>query len=168
MAAIVQICEAHGAGETVTDNVSNINFGSGDVANLVPASYPITIPPTGTNYSYEKYIKIKCSGTYNKVDNLQYWHSAGTPSTGVSFYASNTANTTYATPVNTLSTKATNAVPTSDPGTANIGIDGSFTGAFESSETAYSNYLVLQMRVASTASPGNMAQITWTFQYDEQ
>ena len=29
------------------------------------------------------------------------------------------------------------------------------------------NYLVFQMNVASTAGPGNLADETWTFQYDE-
>jgi hypothetical protein len=167
MAATVVICEANTGSETAADNIANINFGSTDASALTPASYPITIINAGTAYSYEKYIRLKCSGTYTKVDNLQYW-VATTPSTGVTLKTSTTANTVFAAPIVTVSSKATTAVPTADPGTANIGIDGAFAGHFDTSETQYSNYVCAQLSIVDTASPGNMTQLTWTFQYDEQ
>jgi hypothetical protein len=169
MAATVTVYESNTGSETKTNSVSNINFGSTDASGLTPASYPISFATGSTYYSYEKYIGLYITGTYNKVDNLQYWKSAGTYSTGVSVYVSNTANTAYATPVNTLSSKATNACPTSDPGTANIGIGGAFAGSSVTNATTYSNYVCMQLRVdGSTASPGDMTQLTFSFQYDEQ
>lgn len=170
MAATVQVSETYAAG-TTQDNIANINFGSTSSYEIVPASYPITIPGSGTNYSYEKWIRLKCSGTYNVVDNLQFWKSAGTYSTGCSVYGNQSTSTpqptSYTAAVNTLSTVATIAVPTSDPNDNNLSIDNSLTGSFTSNETAYSDYLVLQLRVDDTASPGNMNQLTFTFQYDE-
>lgn len=50
MAATVRINEANGVSETITNNISNSNFGSTDATNLVAATYPIT----ANNYSYEK------------------------------------------------------------------------------------------------------------------
>jgi hypothetical protein len=168
MAATVQPYEANTGGETKHDNIGNINFGSNDSYEIVPATYPISFTNSGTYYSYEKYIGLKISGTYTKVDNLQWW-MATSPSTGVSLYSSNTANTVFAAPVMTVSSKATNACPTSDPGTANIGIGGAFGGNSASSATTYSNYVCLQLRInGPTASPGDMTQLTFTFQYDEQ
>jgi hypothetical protein len=169
MAATVVISESNGASPTVTDGISNINFGSTDATGLTPASYPITIQSAGTAYSYEKWLRVKISGTYNKVDNLQWW-MATTPSTGVSVYSSDTAdlNLSYTTPVATVSTPAHNACPTSDPGTANIPIGGALAGSSLSNATTYSNYIVLQLRVGTTAVAGDMTQLTFSFQYDEQ
>lgn len=170
MAATVAVTETYASG-TTQDTLSNLNFGSTSSYDIVVATYPITIV-TGTAYSYEKWIRLKCSGTYNKVDNLQFWKSSGTYSTGCSVYGNQSTSsaqpTSYTNAVATASSVATIAVPTADPADNNISIDGSFTGSFDSNETAYSDYLVLQLRVADTASAGNMNQLTWTFQYDEQ
>lgn len=171
MAATVALSETYGA-STTQDTITNLNFGSTSSYDIVPASYPITIISGSTAYSYEKWIRLKCSGTYTKVDNLQFWKSSGTYSTGCTYYGNQSTSvalpTSYTTAVNTVSSVAITALPTADPADNNISIDGSFTGSFDSNETAYSDYLVLQMRVADTASPGNVTQITYTFQYDEQ
>jgi hypothetical protein len=171
MAATVTVYEANTGSETKTNSVSNLNFGSTDATGLTPATYPISFSNPGTFYSYEKYFGLYISGTYNKVDNLQWW-MATTPSTGVSLYSSNTANTVFAAPVMTASSKATNACPTADPGGAasgNIGIGGSFSGSSVTNATTYSNYVCAQLRVnGATASAGDMTQLTFSFQYDEQ
>jgi hypothetical protein len=171
MAATVSVYEANTGSETKTDSVSNLNFGSTDATGLTPATYPISFSNPGTFYSYEKYFGLFVGGTFTKVDNLQWW-MATSPSSGVSLYSSNTANTVYATPVMTVSSKATNACPTADPGGAssgNIGIGGSFSGAFTSSTGGYSNYVCAQLRInGASAAPGNMTQLTFSFQYDEQ
>lgn len=170
MAATVSISESNGAGETVTASVSNINYGSTDAVNLVPADYPIT---RGT-YSYEKWNRYNVTdmGTSTKIDNLQVWKSAGTLSLGSSgtmkanLVTSGYTAETYSTPVNTQSTKADTTFPTSDPGTANIGISGSLTGSLTS--TGYSDYIVSQIYVDTDAPVGPHAQLTITFQWDEQ
>jgi hypothetical protein len=170
MVATVVVYEGNGGTPTKTD-VSNINFGSADGPNLVVATYPISFTNSGTYYSWEKYIGLHISGTFNTVNNLQWW-MATTPSTGVALYSSNTANTVYANPSilgAAVSSKATNACPTSDPGTANIGIAGGFANAASSSTETWSDYVCVQLRITgSSAAPGNMTQLTFTFQYDEQ
>ncbi len=170
MAATVTIDESNGAGETQSADIANINYGSNDSSGLTPATYPIT---RGNN-SYEKYIRLHVTsmGTSTKIDNIQIWKSAGTISFGtggsLKVYLKTSAYTavSYAAPVATVSTKATEAVPTADPGAANLGIGGVLTGNL--SAAGYSDYFCSQVQTASDAPVGPHAQLTWTFQYDEQ
>jgi len=41
MSASYQWSESNAAGEVVTDDISTLNFGSNDSADLTPATYPI-------------------------------------------------------------------------------------------------------------------------------
>jgi hypothetical protein len=102
-------------------------------------------------------------GSFNQVNNLQFWQSAGSD-TGVGIYW-NGQTTAYATPVTTASSKATAVAPTSDPGTANVSIGGSLAGALTAA--GYSDYIVLQMKTLTTAAAGDTSTYTFTFQYDE-
>ena len=123
-------------------------------------SYPIT----AGNNSYEVYLRGGFSmGSFNQVNNLQFWQSAGSD-TGVGIYW-NGQTTAYATPVTTASSKATAVAPTSDPGTANVSIGGSLAGALTAA--GYSDYIVLQMKTLTTAAAGDTSTYTFTFQYDE-
>ncbi len=168
--ATVEICESNTVGETVTHNVTNINYGSSDAPNLVTATYPIT---RGTN-SYEKYerLHVTAMGTSTKIDNIQIWKSAGTLTLGtggdLKVYLKTSAYTAivYATPVTTTSTQATITVPTADPTAANLGIAGVLTGSLTA--VGYSDYFCSQIQTISDAPIGAHAQLTWVFQYDEQ
>lgn len=164
MAATVRINEYNGAGETATNNITNSNFGSTDTANLTAASYPIT---AGTS-SYEKYQKLEVTamGGSSKVKDLKIWYT-GTLS-GSDTLLTNARTTsyggaeTYATPVNTTSSKATQTMPTSAPAT-NWGIAGSLTG--ELTTTGTSDYLVMQLNVHSATTAG--ATLTLNYRYTE-
>lgn len=163
MAATVQIDEYNGVGETKTANITNSNFGSNDSANLTAATYPIT---AGT-YSYEKYQKLEVTamGGSSKVKDIKVWYT-GTLS-GSDALDSNAKTSayggaaTYATPVNTDSSKATTTMPTSAPGTANLGIGGSLTG--ELTATGYSDYLVMQLTVHSATTAGATLTMNWRY-----
>lgn len=165
MAATVQIAEFNGAGETKTASITNSNFGSNDSANLVAATYPIT---AGTS-SYEKYQKLEVTnmGGSSKVKDLKIWYT-GTLS-GSDTFLTNARTTsyagaaTYATPVNTTSSKATQTMPTSAPASANLGIGGSLTG--ELTTTGLSDYLVMQLNVHSATTAG--ATLTLNYRYTE-
>ncbi len=164
MAATFAIHESNGAGETTTV-ASNLNFGSADQANLEPASYPIT----AGDRSYEKWVRLYFSGTFNKIENIKIWKSAGDYVTGEGIVTNLTTTgysaASYTTPTSATSTVATYTMPTSDPGSANLGIGGSLTGSLTAA--GYSDYWVLQMTTSTSSPPGNVNQKTFTIQYDE-
>jgi hypothetical protein len=165
MAATVQISESNGAGETPTDNVSNINMGSTDAANLVAATYPIT---AGT-YSYEKYnrVKLVSLGGSTKIKNIKVWRtgdSLGSDTHKTCARESSYTEKNYATPVNTVSSQATETMPTSEPSGANLGIDGSLTGELDA-DSEYSDYLVHQIYVDAATTAGKSC--TLNFKYEE-
>lgn len=164
-AATVEICESNGAGETVTHSITNSNMGSTEAVNLTAVDYPIT---AGEN-SYEKWqrIHVTAMGGSSKIDNLKIWRTTalGAEATHLtncktSAYA---GAPTYATPVATASSVAINAMPSSEPASANLGIGGSLTGALTA--TGYSDYMVHQLQTTASAVAG--ATCTMNYQYDE-
>lgn len=143
------------AGDTATP--TNLNFGSTISANLVPSTYPIT---AGEN-SYEKWVKAHFSGSFTRIENLQFWKSAGdyVPHEAVSFKV----ETTYATPTTLEST--TSLVPTESPASANVSIGGSMSGSLTA--TGDSDFIVLQNQIGQDAGPGATNQKTFSLSYDE-
>lgn len=165
MVATAELDEYNGAGETLTANVTNCNFGSNDSPNLVPATYPIT----AGNNSFEKYWKMDFTGTFTTIDNLKVWKSAGAYVTGegidTNARESGYVNTTYTQPTETTSTKATQVLPITEPAGANLGIAGTLGGSL--SAPGASDYLVMQLQTTGATPPGSVNQKTFTFQYDE-
>lgn len=169
MAITTLIDEQNGSAPgSETQNVSNINMGNNDSANLTPATYPIT----AGNNSFEKWIDMRFTGTANQVDNLKVWISAGTLDAEADLKTNCREATyggaeTYATPTITTSTVADQDMPTSEPTGANLGIGGSLAG----SHTTFPNnsdYCVLQYQTSASHPAGNITQLTLTFQWDEQ
>ena len=148
------------ANATATATPTNLNLGSTLAANLAPSTYPIT---AGT-YSYEKWVKANFTGSFTRIDNIQFWKSAGSYVTGETI-AWTGQEVTYVAPTQTGSTKATVAVPTSDPGTANVSIGGSLSGSLTG--TGNSDFILLQASITNAASAGAVNQKTFTLQYDE-
>ena len=120
---------------------------------------------TKLNASYEVYLRAKFTSTFNKIQNCQFWKSSGGPDAGISIKWDGDGNTAYATPVSSNSTIATAAVPTGDPGTANVSIAGQLTGSLSSS--GFSDYLVLQIQSTTAAAAGDSSTYVYTIQYDE-
>ena len=145
---------------TATATPTNLNLGSTIAANLAPSTYPIT---AGT-YSYEKWIKANFSGSFTRIDNIQFWKSAGAYVTGESISWAGEP-TSYVAPTNAASSIATAAVPTADPGTANVSIGGSLSGSLTAAGD--SDFIILQASVTTAASAGAVNQKTFTLQYDE-
>lgn len=169
MAATFQFAQSYGATPTVAD----IGDGSGgnywnfkDVDDATPANYSSN-PITAGNNSYEVWLRGHFTGTFNVVDNLQFWMSTDfSPNTGLTVkYKANNVGA-YVQSVKTTSTVATVAMPTSDPGTANVSIGGSLSGTLTSA--GYSDYIVLQLQTTVSAAPGDTSSATFTLQYDEQ
>lgn len=153
-----------GTEEPVGD-ATNWNLMSTDDYDSTGTGYqaaPITILASGTAYSYERWLKVEFTGTFNAITNVLAWKSAGTLSdAGLTLYVGETD--TGVTPVNTNSSVATTAMPTTE-GTA---IDIT-PAAGISSDGDKTDFLVVQLDAADTVTtPGDIGTQTLTFQYDE-
>ena len=127
-----------------------------DVAN------PITVPTGAPVYSYEKWLRFKCTAPpVTQVTNFKYWGPNSLPGTGLVLFAG--TNATGVTPVTTASAVAVTQQDTNyySAGTA-LGFGGTLVNINDESE-----YIVLQLQVSSTASQGNIAQQTHNYSYDE-
>ncbi len=131
MAASVTIDETNGAAPgTTTGNITNTNMGSTDAPNLNPVTYPVQ---PGSN-SFEKWQRFDLTalGGSSAIQNLKVWRTGALG--GAAIHLTNAAlsgyggATPYATPVATVSTKATLTMPTAAPTGPNLGIGGSLTG----------------------------------------
>ena len=140
------------------------NFKNADDATAANySSYPIT----AGNNSYEVWLRLHFTGTFNKIDNLQFWMSTDfSPNTGLSVKWKGNNAGSYQTPVATASSVADGAVPTSDPGTANVSIGGNLAG--EITAAGYSDYIVLQLQTTVSANAGDTSLAVFTCNYDEQ
>lgn len=166
MAATFEWAQSNGAGETVTVLGSSgnlFNFKTNDTATAADYS---SNPITAGNSSMEVYLRGKFTGSFNKIDNLQFWMSTDfSPNTGLSVTFENVAsNQIYATPSTT--DNGNGAVPTTDPGSANVAIGGAFAGSLTG--TGFSDYIILQLDTTVSAAPGDTSLATFTLQYDEQ
>ncbi len=153
-------------GETETPNVTNCNFGSNDSAQVVPATYPITV---GEN-SFEKYWKMTYTGSFNSVDNLKVWKFSGAYVTGegIDTNARETSYAgaeTYVQPTQTTSTKATQVLPVTEPSGPNLGIAGTLGGSL--SAPGDSDYLIMQLQSTVGTPVGDGNQKVFRFQWDE-
>jgi len=149
----------------------------------IDTNNPIPIPPADTGYSYWKHVYLYCDDPDgNTIDNLRFYaDGANNFGTGVDLYVglqfptkTNASAAGYevadaATEMvsghSGISSSASVFDYTSgSPLTVTIGEAGNVINAI--GET--SNYIVLQMNVASTASPGELpVDETLTIKYDE-
>ena len=98
MAATVQLIEKNGAGGTGTDKTSgNIRFKNADDAT-VDLNNPLVKPPSGNDYSFEKWLRMNVTGgSYSQITNVKvYSDGANGMGTGVEVYAK--AVSSYSTP----------------------------------------------------------------------
>lgn len=160
MAATHQWSESNGVGQVVHDGIGNINFGSNDSYDLVPATYPIT---RGTN-SFSKYIRCLFTDTWTVISNMKFWKSAGTYKTDEIIKAS--FNAAYATPSQTSTGDST--VPDSEPAQNVNSAEGETSIVYGASGVSgYTGYIRLQTQTLVTTPSGAVNQKTFTFQYDE-
>ena len=155
----------------------------------IDAIDPVPVPSSGTNYSYWKQIYLKCdTAPDTQVDNIKFYTDGtgfGTGITlnvGLQFPTKNSASTVGYEVASTGGTSGTTGIEL----TAGHALVSSVASAFDytsgspltgpsiSEDSSIinaigetSNYLCLQVAVASTATPGNKTDETLTFQYDE-
>ena len=180
MAASVALSESNTAAVTVTDSISNMNFGSADVPNLVPANHPIAQNQPRSFIKYFRVLLVALGGS-NNIQDLRIWKSSTADLAAGESYISGGLTTTnagpqpYATPTN-LSDLASGfpTMPTSDPGAQNLGIAGFNNSVFKQMPTdtggppSRSNYWAFQRKITTGVTPnGALATHVFTIQYDE-
>jgi len=138
---------------TTTDlGVSGNLFNFKSVDSLTSAADYTSYPITAGNNSYEVFLRGHWSGTFNQIQNVQFYKSAGVLSGGIDIKWDG-ETTAYSTPVSSASTIATSDIPTADPGTANVSIGGALTGSLTAA--GFSDQIVLQMMTTTAASAGD-------------
>ncbi len=137
------------------------NFQNQDVAS---AAQYTAFPITAGNNSYEVWLRGHFTGSFNKVQNLQLWKSAGTEGAGESIYWKDGASGVYVAPA-TTDTYTDVVIPTSDPGSSNVSINESQASSL--SAAGYSDYITLQLRTTGASEAGDTETFTFTLQYDE-
>jgi len=166
MAATVEIDEQNGAGAgTTTHNITNTNMGNVESVNLDPVAYPVT-PGDRTYAKYQK-IDVTAMGGSSAINNLKVWRTGALGGAATHVTNARTAAyggaETYAEPVKTAISGVDQTMPTSVPGTANLGIGGSLSGSI--TVAGASDYLVHQI-VTNVADVAGSTS-TMSYQYDE-
>jgi hypothetical protein len=164
MAATVVVQTAHGTtGSPTWGTVTSVRFKVAD-NDTADTANPLVKPSAGnTNYSMEKWFRLNITvAPSNVINNLRFHRSSGSPSTGVSNYYGERNRTTegFVTPVSTLSSYATTAMPTMATSLTKNNTDHTTTGEL-------GPYIVIQWRIADTASAGTQATLTYRWTYDE-
>jgi len=164
----------------------NLRFKTADDATIDNIN-PIPIPSASVNNSFWKqiYLQVTATGSFTQIDNVQFYTD------GSNFGAGITTNVGDEMPVKTLASDAGYEVAPGTIGTSgtdlitgHAGITAvtdafSFTtactkavtigeaGAIINAINETTHYLAFQMVVGTSASPGDLADETWTYQYDE-
>lgn len=162
MAATVQIIEKNGAGGTPTDKTSGqIRFKNADNATVDTAN-PMVKPGAGTDYSFEKWLRLNVTGgTYTEITNIKaYMDGTNGLGTGVTLYAKAVAS--YATPA-----EATGTAGYTDAFTYTSGSPLSLGAGPYSSTGEKGDHLVMMLAVGTSASGGITSSETLTFGWDE-
>lgn len=162
MAATVQILEKNGAGGTGTDKtIGDIRFKNADNAT-VDLSNPMVKPSSGSDFSFEKWLRFNVSGgTYTQITNVKAYSDGGNGlGTGVLLWAK--AVTSYSTPAEATSTSGyTNFFSYTSGSPLTLGA-GPFTSTGEKAD-----HLVMMCEVQSTSSGGLTPTETLTVSWDE-
>lgn len=165
MVATVQIREFNTATEgTGTDKTSlTCRFKNAD-NNTVDTANLMVIPASGDDRSFEKWLAlfVSTAGGYATIDTIEFYMD-GTAWTGCVLYVRSTPPTTYAQPVE----------PANDTGfsdTTSVAVTGTryAVGGSRSTTTGRAgNFVVLMLKVSSTATQGQLTSRTATFSYNE-
>ncbi len=157
MSATHQWSESNGAGEVVTDGISDANFGSTDAANLTPASYPVV---SGEN-SFHKCFRSKFSSTFTEISNMKIWKSAGAYVTGEALKYKE--STSYIQP-SASALGGSSDIPVTEPGSQNV---LSAAGTATITSAGYTEYMLMQIQSTGSTPAGAGNTKTLMFQYDE-
>ena len=172
MALTVTWIEWHGSdapGTTNGEAATNINLGNSDTVDLTPATYPVKVG----EYSYFKQGKFNWSGSMEQVDNVRVYKSAGDYVTEEQIEFS--GGIVVSTP--SISSQGWAAIPTSEPGSANVILPDLTTDILLQSvhestpgyvSGARSGLVGFQLETTSNTPTGATNQKTISVVYDKQ
>lgn len=190
MAATVELSESNGtnAAESVTNGISNINFGTVDTPNLVPATHPIIIG----GFSYGKWIRLHVSGMggSSQIDTIKAWKSSGAYVVGeaiggninyapfasgiITIYAHKIAGGGGGLIVTPTTDNGTTVIggavsgspiPTALPGSEDLSIGGAAGGHLNA--PGYSDYAYIALITTGATPAGAVNQKIFTWQWNE-
>jgi len=152
-------------GQVSTNKTSGtIRFKTVD-SEVADTANPIPIPASGSNFSFEKWLRLTVTvAPTTQIDNLLVF-SDGANGLGTGISVHHKIVGTFATPtqpVNSVGFTDFFALTSGVPGNADATNVGPFTGTGD-----IGDYLVLLMEVASTAVQGATPTEQITFSYDE-
>lgn len=166
MAAVISVVQNAGqsyAGyaQEVAKNISYLLPVDSATANKT--AYPMTVPDSGTRYSYEVWIRLRCDlAPSDRVENFLVWYVSGMPGSGYTLTVNSDVVNTYAAPTNFQSTKGTRVDFTTKNAEENsIALNGMLQNVGE-----YTSWLVFQLEIVSTAPTGSY-EVDYIIQYDE-
>jgi hypothetical protein len=164
MPATIQIIKTYGAGPAGTEaNDTEFGLKAVDDHATAPADAPVVIPDVTTVYSFESWMRFKCTvAPSNQCDNFKIWSSGAAVGTGLVITVNSDAVAAYATPVDTVSAAGTRVDFASHGSGAKISITGTLVDIDD--ETDFS---VFQLEVGATAVPGDITPQDVSFSYDE-
>ena len=149
----------NGGVETETTNANLMSTDAHD-SGTDYQSNPIPVPSSGTNYSYERIVRVKWTGSYNNIDTVKFWKSAGTFSDAHLALNAGT-DSSVSTPTDSASSVATSAIPTAEGSALSVTVSGA-------SPNTVTHYIYLQLEVPNTVTtPGEISEQTLTLKYNE-
>jgi len=148
---------------------------------------PVPIPAAGTNRSYIKSIYVRCDvAPDTQIDNFRLYSDGGGFGTGITTYVGDQfpvknsgSSSGYALATGTPGTTGTEMTVnntdvttktdlfTFTSGSPMTGPSISEAGSIINLAAETTNYVILQVDVGTTATPGNKTDETLTFLYDE-
>lgn len=162
MAATVQIGEKNGTGGTFTDKTSGtVRFKNAD-NSTVDLVNPLVKPGTGTDFSYEKWLRLKVTGGSFSQISGQKVYSDGTSGFGTGVWCGAKAVTAFATPAEGTATTGYSDVFGYTSGSPLTLGTGTTTATGE-----FGDHAVLLMGVGTNATGGVLTAETLTFAWDE-
>lgn len=162
MAATVQIIEKNGSGGVATDKTSgNVRLKKADNPT-VDLNDPLVLPASGSDWSFEKWLRLNVSGgTYLQITNIvSYTDGTNGLGTGVNLWGK--AEASYTTPVQgSSSTGYADMFGYDEAAPLELGA-GPYTSTGEKG-----SHLVLLAEVTDAAAGGLTSSETITFAWDE-
>ena len=175
MAATFEFDESNGAGQTVTHNVTNVNWKNIDDTTTAYTASPIT----AGNNSFEKWQNGHFSGTFNQISAGLFAHTATAFGAGLTLkgpptMTSDTTDLAYATPSTTtnanLTTDMTSVIAIGSGVAVWFGATSPTAAGKAATMTTnpcYTNYLTTQLQTTGSAGAGDTATVTLTLEYQE-
>lgn len=168
MAATWKEVVYHGAGPTKSDWTANGKFHKADTDPTTDVSATaVVVPAAGSNYSWGKFLKSEwTTAPAGKIMNLRVFSNGSPMATGVDIMAKVTPTYVQPSASDETGISGTTAISTYTSASPLVVNSGDVL-VNPSTGVGTQDYLLLQLRVGTTAAPGITTGYTITRRYDE-